>query len=149
LALGGFEVAIPWWIHPVLAATLLTLTSATVYLGRKSAKMSVDTYLPTAKRHITLALATIGTACVVVLLGPYVVNESGLPALASLHAAVGVTAVSFWLVQGALGWLMWNDKEQVRKVHRYNAFFILGLALLQVPFGLMTALDYLKYYGWP
>jgi len=128
---------------------LLTLTAATIYVGRKSAKMSVDTYLPTARRHITLALATISTACVVVVLGPYVVDESGLPALASLHAAVGITAVSFWIAQGVLGWFMWNDKEQVRKVHRYNGFFILGLALLQVPFGLLTAVDYLTYYGWP
>jgi cytochrome bd-type quinol oxidase subunit 1 len=111
--------------------------------------MPVDTYLPTARLHITLAVATISTACVVVLLGPYVVTESGLPALASIHAAVGVTAVSFWLVQGVLGWRLWNDKEKFRKVHRYNGFFVLGLALLQIPFGLFTAIEYLEYYGFP
>jgi hypothetical protein len=142
-------VVVPWWIHPTLAAALLTLTATTVYFGRKSAKMPVDTYLPTAKLHITLATATIATACVVVLLGPYVVNESGLPALASLHAAVGVTAVSLWIVQGLLGWRLWNDKENIRKVHRYNGFFVLGLAMLQVPFGLGVAVEYLEYYGFP
>lgn len=82
-------------------------------------------------------------ACVAVILGPYLMDEAGLDAFETPHAIVGVAAVSLWLLQGALGWLLWSEKEKVRKIHRYNGFLVLGLALLQVPFGLSLFFDFL------
>lgn len=138
-------MAIPWWIHPAIAACVVTLTAVTVYLGRKSAKAATESYEPIARWHIRDALATVGLACVAVLLGPTVMDESGLDALETPHAIVGVAAVSLWLVQGGLGWLLWNDKEKVRRFHRYNGFAVLSLALVQVPFGLYLFVEFLAY----
>ena len=136
---------IPWWIHPIISASVVSLTAVTVYLGRKSAKMPVETYEPTARWHIRIAVTTIALACVAVLLGPLVMDASGLGALRTPHAIVGVTAVALWIAQGCMGWLLWNEKERIRKFHRYNGFAVLGLALVQVPFGLKIFYDFLAY----
>jgi hypothetical protein len=104
--------------------------------------MTVETYEPITRWHIRIAVTTIALACVAVLLGPIVMEQSGLHSLRSYHALIGVTAVSLWIVQGGLGWLLWSEKEKVRKWHRYNGFAVLGLALLQVPFGLSMFYDF-------
>jgi len=140
---GGRRIHIPWWIHPIISAAVVTLTCITVFLGRRSARASTETYEPIARWHIAAGATTISLACVAVLLGPYLMDEAGLDAFKTPHAIVGVVAVSLWIVQGGLGWFLWRETEKVRKIHRYNGFAILGLALLQVPFGLRLFLDFL------
>jgi cytochrome b len=73
-------------------------------------------------------------------------DEAGLDALETPHAIIGLTAVSFWIVQACLGWLLWSDKEKARKIHRYNGYFVLSLAMLQVPVGILIFLEFRKYY---
>ncbi len=140
------ETAIPWWVHPLLAACLLGLTATTVYVGRKSAKAPTESYEPIEKMHIRLAITTVSFAAATLILGPFLMNEYYPPNLQTAHAFVGILAGSLWLAQAGLGWLLWNEKEKIRRFHRYNGFVVLSLALVQVPFGLMIFFDFLAYF---
>lgn len=139
-------MAIPFWIHPVLTVGVLACTGMAVYFGRKSAKAPTESYQPILRKHLMFAIPAVALACVAVVLGPYVMDESGLDALETLHAAIGLTAVSLWIAQTCFGWMLWNEKEKFRKLHRYNGFLIIGLALLQAPFGLKLYSDFCLYY---
>jgi hypothetical protein len=143
---GAAHIDVPWWIHPILAATVVTLTPLAVYFGRKSAKAPTDSYQPILRKHLMCAIPAVSFACVAVVLGPIAMDEAGLDALETPHAIIGLTAVSSWIVQACLGWLLWSDKEKARKIHRYNGYFVLSLAMLQVPVGILIFLEFRKYY---
>ena len=139
-------MAIPFWIHPALTAAILALTAAAIYFGRKSAKAPTESYQPILRKHLMFAIPAVALACVAVILGPIVVEESGLDAFETPHAFIGIAAAGLWIVQACLGWQLWNDKEKFRKFHRYNGYLVIGLALLQAPFGLRLYNDFCAYY---
>lgn len=139
-------MAVPFWIHPILTTGVIVCTAMAIYFGRKSAKAPTESYEPILRKHLMFAIPAVALACVAVVLGPYVVDESGLDALQSPHAIVGIAAVSLWVTQACFGWKLWNDKEKFRKLHRYNGFLIIGLALLQAPTGLKLYADFCLYY---
>lgn len=139
-------MAIPFWIHPVLTVTTLALTLLAVYFGRKSAKAPTESYPPILRLHLMFAIPAVALASVAVILGPMIVEESGLDAFETPHAFIGIAAASLWIVQACFGWLLWNDKEKFRKFHRYTGYTVVALALFQLPSGLTLYNDFCQYF---
>ena len=138
---GSCVVALPWYIHPIVATGLILLVALNMHWGTRLSRMEEDD--PPFER---LRTQHIWTGSLAVILGPLVeglglwgIVSAGEPMLGSLHGFTGLLIGALFVILGLLGLMLRAGKEHFRSRHRLLAWLLLMLLLFQATTGMVLA----------